>query len=207
MTDHILAAQSFKNNAELIEAAARMGYLQKHWKILDATYGQGAFWRRWQPGGLVTNDLNPSINADHHADFRKLEFSDDHFDAAVFDPPYVSQGGRTTTTVPSFTGAYGLDDAPQTPAWVQDLIYDGLKELKRVVKPGGFILVKCKNYISSGTYFPGALFTATDGLDLGLTIETQFIYVTSGVVGMKPAEEQKHPANNYSVLIVFRVPK
>lgn len=44
----VMAISTARNNAELIEECAQLGYLTDTDLVLDPTYGLGRFWTRWQ---------------------------------------------------------------------------------------------------------------------------------------------------------------
>lgn len=160
MSAPVLAISTARSNAELIEHAARLGYLARSWRILDPTFGHGRFWRRWQPDQLVAHDINPERAPDGPADFRRLPYADDTFDAAVFDPPYKLNGAAGSH---ASDDDYGVHDAAPWQAR-HDLIRAGITELARVVRPasrmrvdrrrtevvGGVVLIKCQDQVSSG---------------------------------------------------------
>lgn len=201
----VQAATRWRTNAAMIADCARLGYLRREWATLDPTYGKGNWWTEWRPAKLAAYDLNPDCGV-HVADFRHLPIVLDSFDAAVFDPPYIAQGGRETSTEQEFISRFGLRDAPRTPDAIRLLIHDGLRELRRVVKPGGFILSKAKNYVTSGHLYIGAHYMVQDGIDLGLELVDLLQFITDGVVGADRHERQLHARNNYSTLAVWKVP-
>jgi hypothetical protein len=199
MTHEIQAAQAWSTNADLILDVFELGYIREADYVLDPTYGRGTWWARYKPQNLTIHDI-----ALDGVDFRKLPRSyGNRFDVIAFDPPYVSTGGRTTSTTSEFNERYGLVETPRTPKGLQSLICEGMVELRRCMVPHGIMLVKCMNYISSGKYFAGRFFTEQHGLALGLDIVDEFVHI--GAAGMQPpGRRQKHARNNYSTLIVFR---
>lgn len=158
----VLAADHWKDNAELVLDLVELGYLSKRWKTLDPTYGEGVWWREWRPRVLITHDIELD-----GVDFRKLPEEDATFDAVAYDPPYVALGGRKTSTIDQFNQQYGLGDAPKTPALLQELINDGLDEMYRVLKPGGILLCKCMDYVSSGRVWWGTDHTNDYAVEIG----------------------------------------
>lgn len=145
------------------------------------------------------------------------------------------QGGRKTTTVPDFHDAYGIGvTAPRTPAALQEMINAGLAEVRRVLRPprrvdgelvGGVAVVKCMNYITSGSLWPGAHYTLDAALALGFKVEEMWPHV--GTPGPQPKDRtrkhaacrghgcdgcddgqvpsrQQHARNNYSMCYVLR---
>jgi len=117
-----MAATSWPDNAALIADCHRLGYLKDADRVIDLTYGRGLWWSDWRPRRLVSNDLDPRFSCELCVDFRDTGQDADSYDAGVFDPPYVSQGGRSTSTVPDFYHRYGLADAASTPAGLQAVI-------------------------------------------------------------------------------------
>jgi hypothetical protein len=194
-------ATRWRTNGELIADVARLGYLRQEWLTLDPTFGEGTWWSTWRPFRLVTH---------HHptdgVDFRHLPHGDGVFDAVAFDPPYVARGGRKTAGVElrSTNERYGLNDCPATPELLQALINDGLAEMVRVVRPGGNVLVKCQDYVSSGQLFPGTIFTFDHARSLGLRLEDIFDMVTTP--RPQPHGRQVRVRSNTSRLYVFRKP-
>lgn len=189
----IHAATAWKSNAHMIEDVAQLGYLNG--TVLDPTWGRGNWWTRWRPDALIGTDLKQGI------DFRSLPYSDDSFDAVAFDPPYVCIGGRKTSGIEAMYDAYGLTEAPQTPAEVQRLINDGLTECARVARR--HVLVKCCDYISSGKLWIGTHHTLTHGLSLGLELVDRLEYVGKGRP-QPSGRRQVHARRNLSTLLVFR---
>jgi hypothetical protein len=194
----IKAATSWSSNAHMIEDCFSLGYLSQEALTLDPTYGRGGWWKRQKPNTLITHDLaNDGIN------FHNLPYNDNHFDAVVYDPPYVATGGRSTTGIPDFFDRYGLKNAPRTPIDLQNYINKGLTECDRVLTSKGFLLVKCKDYISSGKLWIGTHHTLTHALNINLTLVDRLEYITSGVV--QPANRRQiHARRNLSTLFIFK---
>lgn len=204
----VLSAQPWPTNADLIYDVAQLGYLRDTDIILDPTYGRGLWWKRWTPGTLVALDRK----TDPDWDFRTMtRFSDETFDVVAFDPPYVAQGGRKTVGAGAkdFTDRFGLDDCAATPADVSFDIQRGIHASYRVLKPGGVMLLKCKNYVSSGQLWPGAHLAWTDAVDCGFKYVDEFTMIAG--TGPQPSKNldgtdrrQVHARQNASVLMIFR---
>lgn len=194
----IFAAHAWPSNAELIADCAALGYLHADWLTLDPTYGRGVWWKKWQPENLVGHDI-----ALDGVDFRDLPYGDNTFDAVAFDPPYVSVGGRKTTGIAEMHDRFGLTDAPTTPAGVQELINAGLDECVRVLKPKGYLLVKCQDYVSSGKLWLGTHWTLSTALEAGLTCVDRFEH-HGPPRPQPPGRRQVHARRNLSTLFVFQ---
>lgn len=201
----VMAAITVKKNADLIAEVARLYPLGP--RLLDCTYGRGRWWTKYQPPELVAHDL-----ALDGVDFRALPEADCTFDAVAFDPPYLPQGGRATSTVPDMLNRFGLDNAPTNPVKLRALIAAGLAECFRVVRPDGLVLHKCMNYVTGKQHRPQVHWSITDALALGYRIETQFIHVSG--TGPQPTKNLDGTDRavlssraNYSVLLVLQRPK
>ncbi len=168
----ILRATFWTSNAELIQACVQLGYLKKKKRTLDPTYGKGIWWKKWQPKDLVKHDLKLD-----GTDFRKLEYEDGSFEQITYDPPYVSVGGRASSEIKSFYEGYGLMGAPTSPALLQALINDGLTEMHRLLEMGGYCLVKCQNYVSSGKLWPGVYLTMRHAESLGFVLADEMLHI------------------------------
>jgi len=196
----VLAAGGWHTNAALIADVHRLGYILNTDRVLDPTYGRGLWWSEYRPPLLEWSDIATGV------DFRFLPHVANTFDVVAYDPPYVCVGGRETTTLVDYFERYGMADAPYTPKVLQTLMNAGLAECARVVKPGGLILMKCQDYITSGKLWPGTHHSATYAIDLGLTIHDRFEHI-AGVRPQPPNRRQVHARRNLSTLFVFRKTK
>lgn len=204
----VLAATAWPSNGHLIADVFELyRYLiGPDPLVLDPTYGKGNWWTVHKPSRLIghSRETTPSW------DFRRMPLGyENAYDVVAYDPPYVCAGGRKTTTIPGMHQAYGMDDAPTTPLKLQQLINEGLHECNRVTKPGGLIIVKCQDYISSGKLWIGTHHTlscAINALDLELLDRLEHY----GSVRPQPKETNgkarrvMHARRNLSTLFVFR---
>lgn len=193
MAEVTFSAQYWPTNAHLIADAARLGYLRPHHLTLDATYGEGVFWRQWQPWTLIRLDkFTPS---DIRGDFTNLPFRDATFQTVIDDPPYKFNG-----TPSPFEKRYGV----HLPARWQDrlsLIIASVKECARVVQPKGHLLVKCMDQVVSGKVVWQTDHVTRAALDSGLVKVDRFDFLVNP--REQPHERQVHSRRNYSTLLVF----
>ncbi len=195
----VLAAGTWRTNAELIADIARLGYLTDDGLTLDPTYGLGRFWPLWRPARLVRHDLDPAKAPDGAADFTALPYPDDTFDAVAFDPPYKLNG---TSAHPS-DEAYGV--AGQAVRW-QDrhaLIRAGITEATRVLRPSGTLLVKCQDQVCSGQVRWQTREFADHAESLGHRLVDR-LDITS-YRAQPPGRRQIHARRNTSTLLVLRL--
>jgi hypothetical protein len=205
-----LSAKAWKNNAELIaEVAALYRFDECVGFAIDLTYNTGKWWKKWKPKNLVANDIDQRYGA-FHEDYReRTGWDDGFFDLVAYDPPYQSQGGRKTSTVPGMNDAYGRDLSAKSPAENQEWINLGLTEAVRICRPGGYVLCKTMDYRSSGKLWLGNHWTLTHALTLPVEVEAIYRHVTEP--GPQPKlnpdgsdRPQLSPRNNSSTLYLFR---
>ncbi len=186
-----------RENGPLIAAAAAL-WIEPADRVIDVTYGKGNFWTVYRPESLVAHDL-----ALDGVDFRELPEADGSVDVVVFDPPYIAQGGRDTSTVPDFLGRYGLVDVPKTSPELMELIAAGMTEATRVLAPKGRLLVKCMDYVNGGRLVLGRHHVVSTALGLELEQVDEFVHY-SGVGPQPPGRRQLHSRRAHTFLCVFR---
>lgn len=206
----ILAAHQWRNNSALIDDARALGYIGS--RVLDPTYGRGNWWKKWQPDELVKHDLKLD-----GVDFRDLP-DEGLFDTVAFDPPYIPQGGRDTSTLgapchhddfkrtkSNFLDSYGLRHGPKTTAELRTLVNDGMTSFTAVLRQRGTLLVKCMSYVNGGAWRAMPRWIANDAEALGYVQIDEFVHLRTP--GPQPIRDfQRTARRNYSMLMVFRWP-
>jgi hypothetical protein len=191
-----------RTNGPLIANAARL-WIGAEDLVMDVTYGRGMFWTDYQPARMVKHDL-----ALDGVDFRSLPEADESVDVVVFDPPYIVQGGRETSTLArkgsDFLERYGLYDGPRTTAELRDLHAAGIAECTRVLAPKGRLFVKCMDFVESGRLYLGRHFTVTTALELGLEQVDEFVHDKGHAGPQPPGRRQLHSRRVHTFLCVFR---
>lgn len=198
----VMAISTARNNAELIEQCAALGYLEDSDVTLDPTYGLGRFWTSWQPVRLDASDLNPTKSpSGTSVDFTAMPHPDDTYDAVVFDPPYKLNGTSTATGAATCDADYGVSEYQSWQDRMQ-LCVDGITECHRVLKPGGMLLVKCQDQVCSGQVRWQTHEFAGHAVALGSRLVDQ-LHLPS--YRAQPAgRRQLHARRNYSTLLILR---
>jgi len=172
-------------------------------KIFDATYGKGVFWKNVDRSlyNVTTNDLVQ--DADTHDDFRNLvAIADESLDMVVLDPPYAYSPKGTIKS--SIAGCYGLNNSVDisTMAKVQELYADGITEAKRILKVGGFLVVKTQDIIQAGKQWWMHSWVMTQA---GFACEDLFVLVQNNIPANDPKwKRQLHARKNHSFFIILR---
>jgi SAM-dependent methyltransferase len=199
----ILSATQWPDNSALIADAHRLGYIRG--VVLDPTYGRGNWWKQVTPEQLITHDIRLD-----GVDFRRLPEPACSVDTVTLDPPYIPQGGRNTSTLieangSSFLDRYGLIDVPGNVHELRALIVDGIAEARRVLRPGGHLLVKCMSFVTGGAWtpMPHRLVAAAEAL--GYVPVDELLHLRRP--GPQPRRDRQLTSRrNYSHLLVFRWP-
>jgi hypothetical protein len=194
MTDEIRAIGDWRTNGEMIADVAALGYIEG--KVLDLTYGEGAFWTEWCPDVLIENDLHKGAEWMHHEDFRATSFASGAYDTVVFDPPYKMGG---TPSSEKMDKAYGTEEY-RSRIEILSLLVGGIAEAARLSNK--WVLVKCQDQVSSGEVRWQTQTAVDTARALGMRLFDSFM-----LPGGRPqpaGTQQKHARRNYSSLLVFR---
>lgn len=200
----VMAAGSWASNAEMIrDAVVPLGYLAADRRTLDPTWGLGRFWTLWRPDDLVASDLNPAKSpTGTSVDFTDLPHPDASFDDVVLDGPYKLNGTSTGTGGASCDDDYGVAE-PATWQERHALIVDGITEARRVLVPGGHLLVKCQDQVCSGAVRWQTRIFADHAESIGFRLVDRFDFPTYRA---QPAgRRQVHARRNTSALLVLRL--
>jgi hypothetical protein len=190
-------------NAELVVNAARL-YIPDGAIVADVTYGKGAFWRRAKHSRfrLLTSDLDPSFGgAGIKADCRALPYRDSSIDVVVLDPPYIAYPGKHLTD-------HRFNNAATTPRLYHDgviqLYTDAMTEADRVLRPGGFLWVKCKDEVSHDRQNWSHIQIYEHATKLGLYGRDLFVLVARNpATSMGTWNRQLHARKTHSFMWIF----
>lgn len=190
----ILPSVFVGSNADLMAAVAPF-YLTG--SVLDVTYGEGAWWQRFTPDPFTAHDLYKLDGVD----FTNLPEPAGTYDAVTFDPPYIPQGGDKSANGADFRGRFGLQQRGETELW--ELVGAGFAECARVLKPGGYLLVKCMDFVQGGGFVLGHRKVLDMGDTAGLRCHDLIVHHTGSGPGgsniFDPARARRH----HSYLLVF----
>jgi len=175
--------------------------------VLDVTYGEGGWWKRFKPDELAAHDLDPAKG--DGVDFRALPELDSSVDTVCFDPPYTPAGGLETSTTgyrrpggKDFRRRYGLNTESTAWADLEALIAAGLTECARVARR--WVLVKCMDFVDGGTFRLGHLSVIDHARRLGLGDPWDLIVHHGGSgPGGHNIFDVKRARRHHSYLLVF----
>lgn len=148
-----------RTNAQAIYDAHELGYINDDDFVLDLTYGEGKFWKLWEPPHLSKNDLD-EFKGSTHFDFRHTPWLDGDFSVVVFDPPYGFRG----TSKHKMDESYGLGEYLSVDERLR-LMFDGMSEAARLTTK--YVLFKLQDQVVSGQKVWQRMLMADHGQRLG----------------------------------------
>ena len=124
-------------------------YARPDMMIADVTYGKGVFWKNIN---RLMYDLYLSDLERDEIDCRELPYGEGVMDIVVFDPPYRYVERRTKAGHTHDQYQLGTLHREERAGidGVLDLYRDGIAEAARVLKTGGFLIVKCQDTAGDG---------------------------------------------------------
>ena len=182
-------------------------YLAKGSTVADVTYGKGVFWRKVPPDAykLMATDLTKGV------DCRHLPYKDGSLDCVVFDPPYMhTPGGTAHINHQNYENYYKNNQASSNSKYheaVLELYYDAGKEAFRVIKDGGFYIVKCQDEVCANRQRLTHVEIINELATYGFVIEDMFVVVRNGKPGVSRLLKQAHARKNHSYFLVFLKPR
>ena len=180
-------------------------YAQPGHAKLDCTYGKGIFWKNVDRTqyAVTTNDM--VTDADVHHDFRQLPFAEGTFDMVVLDPPYAYSPKNTMKE--SISACYQNNTSVDISnmAKVLQLYVDGIVEARRVLKPGGILVVKSQDIVESGRQCWMHVHLMQSP---GFVCEDLLVLLQNSVPAADPKwKVQRHARKNHSFFIVLKKTK
>ena len=182
-------------------------YIERGSQVADVTYGKGVFWRRIPPNTykLLATDITKGV------DCRKLPYKGDSIDCVVFDPPYMhTPGGTAHINHQNYENYYKNNQANSNHKYheaVLDLYFTAGNEAWRVLKDGGFYIVKCQDEVCANRQRLTHVEIINEFTKYGFIIEDMFVVVRNGKPGVSRMLKQAHARKNHSYFLVFLKPK
>lgn len=179
-----------KSNKEALKEILDL-YSTKQSKVLDISYGTGAFWNK-KPN--ITLDL--FTNADVCGSFYNLPFAKNTFDTIVFDPPYRMNGTKV---------GYALTDRYKNETSnykVVPLHYKyGTREVYRVLVNGGILIAKMQDQVVSGKFY----FQTNEMLKWASQFNRLIdeVHVITGSRPQPKGRQQKHIRTSHSTFQIW----
>lgn len=175
--------------------------------VADVTYGRGVFWRNVPEGiyRLLATDLQTGV------DCRNLPYSDASMDCVVFDPPYMhTPGGTAHVGHQNYETYYQNNGASSEKKYheaVLDLYFTAAREAWRVLRAGGFYIVKCQDEVCANQQRLTHVEIINELSGMGFVPEDLFVVMRTGKPGVSRLLTQAHARKNHSYFLVFLKPQ
>ena len=173
-------------------------YGREGMSVADTTYGSGVFWK-----GVDTNKYAffPSDLKTNGVDFTNLPYENDSMDIVVFDPPYRYTPAKNKET--HHTERYELKPHMNinNTKDVLNLYRLGIAECERVLKKGGFLIIKCMDNIEAAKQY----WVHIDVMSMGDDLTCRDLVIISPLTTIASRwKRQKHFKKTHSYFIIMR---
>lgn len=178
--------------------------------VADVTYGKGVFWRgvdrvRYR---LLASDVKTGV------DCRALPYAKESVDCVVLDPPYMeglfrcansqlAGGGSHAAFRSHYSNGQRTVGGPKYHDAVLDLYYRAGEEARRVLRPGGVLIVKCQDEVSANRQRLTHVEIINRYEANGFYTKDLFVVVRQNRPAVSRLKKQAHARKNHSYFLVF----
>jgi hypothetical protein len=177
--DFKLVKSVYGSNLEVIKNVMHLYQIDQF--DLDCTYSKGNFWKDL-PQPKFKSDLYPINDTVIEANSENLPFDDGSMSSIMYDPPFVIVGSgmghknnKTGSSIIAkrFEGYGTYEDLTKN-------YYNTLKELYRLTKNEGYVVMKCQDTVSGGKQYFSHVMVMNMAQEIGFYPRDLFI-LTSNV--------------------------
>lgn len=170
---------------------------------LDVTYSTGKMWDGLNQPRLKF-DVEPAFDWVEKADVRSLPIADGSIPSVMFDPPFLATTGKSlkksgdSNVIAKRFGVYPNETKLHT-------MYRGaLDELHRVLTPGGLLVFKCQDKVSSGHQYFSHVYVHDYAIQSGFYPKDLFVLVAKSRLVAKWQRKQQHARKYHCYFWVFQ---
>lgn len=174
--------------------------------IVDPTYGNGVFWKQIDKSKY--NVLATDLKTDN-INLIDLPYKNDSIDLIVIDIPYryfpvKSKKQDDIEGHGKVSDLYNLKDSSlKNNQAVLNLYHKGMIEAKRILKKGGFLVIKCQDTVQDGKNIWNHTILMQEAEKLDFACRDLLIIVTKSPTKTR-WDKQRHLRKAHSYFLVFR---
>lgn len=191
------------NQTEIINNIFKL-YIPDRVIDLDPTYSKGNFYKKTNiDSPKLKFDLYPQTEDTVECSADNLPLEDCSVNTIMYDPPFVvgtPNSSKNTVGSNIITNRFGSFKN------IEDLwrFYDSsLKEFSRIIKPGGVLIVKCQDTISSSKQYLSHIEMINYGIRHGFYCKDLFIQTTKNRILSGKHKTQVHARKYHCYWVVF----
>jgi hypothetical protein len=190
------------SNTEILQNILKL-YVRADRFDLDPTFSKGNFYKNiLEP--TYKSDLIPQRPDIIPADFTKLPFKDNSINSICADPPFVvGLPNKSKDTVGSnlIKNRFG---AFRTIKDLKNIYVAAIKEFYRVLKPGGWLVWKCQDTVSSGKQYWSHVDSYNMAIVAGFEAIDLFVLLAKSRMTSSKWRGQYHARKFHSFFWVFK---
>lgn len=197
--DDIIFSLSFDQN-RILRDIMRL-YTNGEPFSVDPTYSKGIFFRKL-PQPQLKFDIEPQYPDVIKASANNLPLDDASVQSVIFDPPFMaSKSPNNPGKIKSrFTAFNSI-----TEMW--EMYQSSLVEFWRILRPGGIVVFKCQDAVSSGKNWFSHFQIEKYAREIGYEQLDLFVLGSKHVMISSTWKRQMHARKSHSYFIVLQKPK
>jgi hypothetical protein len=162
---------------------------------IDVTFNAGNMYNGIPCPG-IKSDINPIVAGCLAADAKALPYKNNSFKSVVFDPPFMIGGERyrMSKRYGTFPNIFQLED----------MIEKSIKEIFRVLKTKGILIIKCQDQVEQHKNYFMHLNIIIKAQKIGFKLIDLFILINDNFIGQYNLMMQEHARKTHSFFLVFK---
>lgn len=170
----------------------------------EPTFSTGAF---YNGTGIALPqyrfDISPQRNDVVRADARNLPLADSSISCMMLDPPFLATKGKSLKSSDGniINRRFGVYPDEKS---LHRCYSDMLIEAYRVLKPGGILIFKCQDKVSSGKQYLSHVYIINEAVRIGFYPKDLFVLIAKSRLVADWQKNQKHSRKYHCFMLVLQ---